>query len=129
MKYTVGILVFLVIETLHIAVASAQGAVYHKVVARGRDVSLGFYVSINPDCSSRGYMTIAVLNSAQGGLVFSEHTRDYATFVPGNPRSACNKLRLPGTRAYYHARADYTGADSVALQVVTESGDVFNYNF
>ena len=128
MRYIAGCSAFFVVALVHSGGAFAQGAVYRKVVERGHDVSLGFYASINPDCSSRGYASVAVLNPPQGGQVFSEHKKDYASFVPTNPRSACNKLRLPGTRVYYHAKPTFVGVDNFGLQIVLESGDVYNYN-
>lgn len=108
--------------------ASAQSAVYQKVVEHGKDVSLGFYASVNPDCTSRGYASAAVTNPPQGGRVLSTHASDFATFVATNPRSACNRRRLQGTKVWYRASPSFIGTDSFQLQIIRANGDISLYN-
>ncbi len=128
MSSRLGPLTFAIITAMSASSALAQGAVYHKVVNRGQNVSLGFYASVNPDCTSRGYATVAVLSSPQGGQVLSSHGSDFATFVAANPRAACNKRRLQGTKVWYKANSSFLGTDSFPLQIVTANGDVSNFN-
>jgi hypothetical protein len=85
-------------------------------------------VSANPDCTIRGYASAAVTIAPQGGQVFSTHTSDFASFSPDNPRSACNRRRLQGTKVWYRANPDFIGTDNFQLQIVRANGDVATFN-
>ncbi len=108
--------------------ALAQSPVYYKVVDHGKDVNLGFYYSINPDCSARGFATAAVGSPPQGGQVLSVHSRDFPSFSSTNPRFVCNKRRIEGTKVWYRANPGFRGTDSFVLQIVDANGDPKNFN-
>jgi hypothetical protein len=54
----------------------------------------------------------------------------YTNFVQTNPRNHCNYRPTPGVNATYTAERGYTGPDSVALDIIFQTGEErqFTYN-
>jgi len=46
----------------------------------------------------------------------------FPTFPPGNPRFACNKMRVPGVAAEYTPAAGFVGSDFVAIEYIFADG-------
>jgi hypothetical protein len=82
--------------------------------------------SIDPDCSAHvpGPM-LTVLEQPAHGVVRISDEPFYAAFPPNNPRSACNKQKVPGHQAFYTAQSGFKGNDHLVLQgVAPEIGRV-----
>ena len=50
----------------------------------------------------------------------------FPNFNSSNPRSACNRRRVPGVQAIYVSQRGYLGPDLVVLQVLFPNGRGFN---
>lgn len=104
---------------LLLSVVSAQA---DKVVASGKPLMLYAAYSTNPDCSSAGNVVLRVTQSPEHGRVSIRQTGVFPQFPEANPRSACNRRRVPGVQAIYTSQRGYLGPDSVVLEVLFPAG-------
>jgi hypothetical protein len=107
--------------TLLLSMNAAQAQRY---VASGQTLKLTFFCNINPDCSAAGAPTIRITKPPEHGRVSVTHTRDFCQFPPSNPRNVCNTRRVAGVAARYIAPRNYTGYDSVGVEVFFPSGQL-----
>jgi len=111
----IGAIVFAVL----LSIGSAQAA---KVVASGRPLQLYHAYATNPDCSSAGAVVVRVAQPPAHGRVSIRQTGVFPAFPASNPRSACNRRRVPGVEAVYVSERGYTGPDIVVLQALFPAG-------
>lgn len=104
---------------LLLSVASAQA---DKVVASGKLLLLYEAYSTNPDCSSAGNVVLRVAQSPEHGRVSIRQTGVFPRFPEANPRSACNRRRVPGVQATYTSQRGYLGPDFVVLEALFPAG-------
>jgi hypothetical protein len=80
-------------------------------------IRLWMNTSIDPDCSPHiPAPTLTVLEQPAHGAVKISDDPFFAAFPPANPRSACNKQKVPGHQAFYTAQSGFKGHDHVVLQ-------------
>ena len=94
----------------------------HLVVRSGGQVVMYRLTSLNPDCTSRGYATVNLLEAPRGGEALVADKRDYVAFWPGNPRSACNKRKVPATEIIYKASPGFVGNDAFKAEIIDSEG-------
>lgn len=104
---------------LLLSVVSAQA---DKVVASGKLLLLYEAYSTNPDCSSAGNVVLRVAQSPEHGRVSIRQTGVFPRFPEANPRSACNRRRVPGVQATYTSQRGYLGPDFVVLEALFPAG-------
>lgn len=92
------------------------------VAASGRSLEVAKYTAINPDCTSLGPIGVNLVVAPQGGEVRVGEGRRYMAFVPANPRSACNRRKIPATFVLYRSQPGFTGQDSFVVEVVFPNG-------
>ncbi|HEY4142652.1 MAG TPA: hypothetical protein VGM57_14620 [Pseudolabrys sp.] len=112
----------LLIAAVVCAAASAAHAQAARVAIPGKPLILVGIALTNPDCSPHGSITIRVLEPPEHGRVSISTTRFFPTYPSSNPRSVCNKRRVQGTQAIYHAQRGYTGPDRVVLEAIGPTG-------
>jgi hypothetical protein len=88
----------------------------------GQCLRIDFITSINPDCTSVGYATVRPTNQPQHGTLKIETTTGFTTFPADNIRAECNKRRSDGVALTYEPEADYTGPDTIDVDVIFASG-------
>jgi len=88
----------------------------------GGTTKLAFWSFINPDCSNAGYATVRETAAAEHGALSISKTEGFAYWPEKNPRSACNKQRVPGVLIEYKAKAGYTGLDHVSYDIFAPNG-------
>jgi len=93
-----------------------------KVVASGRPLMLYQAYSTNPDCSSAGTVVLRVAQSPEHGRVNIHPTGVFPKFPEANPRSVCNRRRVPGVEATYVSQRGYLGSDFVVLEALFPAG-------
>ena len=108
---------------LLLSVVSAQA---DRVVASGKPLQLYQASATNPDCTSVGAVVMRVLQGPSHGRVSVRQTGVFPNFNSSNPRSACNRRRVPGVQAIYVSQRGYLGPDLVVLQVLFPNGRGFN---
>jgi hypothetical protein len=93
-----------------------------KVVASGRPLMLYQAYSTNPDCSSAGTVVLRVAQLPEHGRVNIHPTGVFPKFPEANPRSVCNRRRVPGVEATYVSQRGYLGSDFVVLEALFPAG-------
>jgi hypothetical protein len=101
------------------ALASAQT---HSVdrTARGqagKDIQVGVYINVRPDCTSGPLPTIRLSTAPAHGSVTVKKGKVNAT----NYRQ-CLALEVPGYVALYKSKSDFSGDDSFVLEVKFPNG-------
>jgi hypothetical protein len=99
--------------------ARAQGDLVKRDVtaARGRDVRVGIYTNIRPDCTSGPLPAIKLVAAPAHGAVNVKRGTLKATNF-----KQCLATEVPAFVAFYRAAADFTGADEFELEVSFPGG-------
>jgi hypothetical protein len=80
-------------------------------------------ITIDVDCSSKGFATVTTIEPPQHGTVTVDHGTGTSNFPQSNPRSECNKRQSEGTQITYEPAAGFTGADAMTVDIVYPGGD------
>jgi hypothetical protein len=108
-----------VILGLLVSMASAHA---EKVVASGRPLMLYQAYATNPDCTSAGTVVVRVAQPPEHGRVTIRQTGVFPRFAELNPRSVCNRRRVPGIQATYVSQRGYIGSDFIVLEALFPAG-------
>jgi hypothetical protein len=100
-----------------------------RVAAAEQKFRLDFLYKILPGCSSAGPLTVRVLEQPQHGAVSIEKGKASTDFPKDDGRAACNTRQSDGTLVFYQSSADYRGADSLTLYVVSPLGDAVTRHY
>jgi hypothetical protein len=106
-----------------LSATAVQGRTISKTVATGRPLKLGFFSSVNPDCSSRGRPTIRLTRAPEHGRVTVTQTMDFPNFPASNVRFVCNKSRVAGTAINYVSDRGFVGTDNVQAETIFPDGN------
>jgi hypothetical protein len=110
-------------EQSHIfGIEGLQSQTFTRIVASGAKQRIGFFASINPDCSASGNVNIRIPKQPEHGTVETVATTDYAYYPKENIRSKCNQHKVKGTLVNYKAAEKYTGNDEFDLLVLYPAG-------
>jgi hypothetical protein len=116
--------------SLMLLTAPAHAAYFTRTVAAGGVLKGNDYLAVNPDCSLLAYPTVRVVSPPANGVVSLKQGRAFPYFPPVNPRSACNRSRVPAMLLEYRPRRGFVGADSFTVNVIfpigAERTDTFN---
>jgi hypothetical protein len=83
----------------------------------GRDVRVGIYTSIRPDCTSGPLPAIRLANPPAHGTVTVKRAMLKATNV-----KQCLAIDVPAFVAFYHAVPDFSGSDEFLLEITFTGG-------
>ena len=98
--------------------ARAQGDAERDVkAAPGRDVRVGIYTTIRPDCTSGPLPAIRLASAPAHGTVSVKRAMLKATNV-----KQCLAIDVPAFVAFYRAAADFNGADEFQLEITFAGG-------
>ncbi len=86
-------------------------------VAAGHDVRVGIYTNIRPDCTSGPLPAIRLLTPPAHGAVSVKRGTLKATNL-----KQCLGIEAPAFVAFYHAAADFNGADEFELEIGLAGG-------
>jgi hypothetical protein len=103
--------------------ATAAQAQSTKYAVSGRLVTLNFYNSTNPDCTSVGRPTIRIVRSPDHGRVTVVQTTGFPSFPRSNIRSECNRRRVAGATLNYVSQRGFVGTDYVQAEIIFASGN------
>jgi hypothetical protein len=110
-----------VFSTLCIGVlaAYAQDDVVERQVKAvpGRDARAGVFTDIRPDCTSGPLPAIRLATPPAHGSVTVKRGTLKATNI-----KQCLAIEVPAFVAFYHASADYSGADDFELEISLPNG-------
>jgi hypothetical protein len=96
------------------AIAAAQERVVQRHIkgAAGKDVRVGAYINVLPDCSSGPLPTIRLVKPPAHGQVTVKKAKVNATNY-----KQCLALDVPGYVAFYRSAPDFIGDDPFTLEV------------
>ena len=99
--------------------ADAQDDVVERQLkaAPGRDVRVGVFTDIRPDCTSGPLPAIRLATPPAHGSVNVKRGTLKATNI-----KQCLAMEVPVFVAFYHAAADYSGADDFELEIGLPNG-------
>jgi len=102
----------------------------HATVPTSVKRQLGFFTSLNPDCSTAGDIESRLIELPANGVVELEDGYGYPNYAITNRRYECNKGMVMGVRVYYTSKDGYLGKDSFVTQFFTPTGAevVWNYS-
>jgi len=99
--------------------AGAQGTVVEREVKAtpGREVRVGVYTDIRPDCSAGPLPAIRLVTAPAHGAVSVKRATLKATNI-----KQCLATEAPALVAFYRAAADFNGMDEFALEMSWPQG-------
>jgi hypothetical protein len=100
-----------------------------RVAIMDRKLRLEFFAVLNPDCSSRGFTRVRILEQAQHGNIAIDHGSRFSYFEQDHPRVECNKRQTEGTVLSYEPNAGFVGADSVTVEAITPTGFMYKLHY
>jgi hypothetical protein len=100
-----------------------------RIVASGAKQRIGFYASLNPDCSATGDVNVRVTKQPEHGTVETAVTTEYVHYPKENIRSKCNQHRVKGVLVNYKAAEKYTGSDEFDLLVLYPHGTAWEIHY
>ena len=102
---------------------------FNRVIASGAKQRIGFYVSLNPDCTATGDVTVRVTKQPEHGTVDTVATTGYANYSKENIRSKCNQHKVKGMLVNYKAAEKYTGNDEFDLLILFPGGYAWEHHY
>jgi hypothetical protein len=108
---------FLLFALAHEVLAQTNMVERNVNASPGRDVRVGIYTSIGPDCTSGPLPAIRLANAPAHGSVTVKRAMLKATNF-----KQCLAIDVPAFVAFYHSAPDFSGADEFLLEVTFAGG-------
>jgi hypothetical protein len=99
-----------------------ESQTFTRVVASGTKHRIGFYTSLNPDCSATGDVNVRVTKQPEHGTVEIVTRTEYPYYSKENIRSKCNQHKVKGMLVNYKTAEKYTGKDEFDLLILYPEG-------
>jgi hypothetical protein len=97
-----------------------------KKVARGAisgaPQHVGFYYSVNPDCTSDGLVQTQLKSSPANGSVAFVKADGYSSFPSTSAGHECNSRKSPGVEVIYTSAKNFVGTDEFTVLGVGPHG-------
>lgn len=97
-------------------------ATRNLTVASGGTLRVGFFASVNPDCTRVEGASLQLTSEPANGVTTIKPTQSFAYFPPANPRSACNAKRVAGELMEYRPNPGFVGEDHFGFTRYTVEG-------
>ena len=93
-----------------------------STVPTGVKRQIGFFASVNADCSPNGDIQSRLTKQPVNGTVELDDGPGYPFYAAGSQRYACSSRQVMGVRVMYTSKDGFTGKDSFETQFFTPSG-------
>ena len=118
MKTVLSIAVAVVVVALSApALAESRTTEKSARVQSGKNARIGVYINVRPDCTSGPLPAIRLIEPPANGTVTVRKGNVTATNY-----KQCLALQVPAFVAIYRSRANFSGVDTLELEVKYESG-------
>jgi hypothetical protein len=97
-------------------------AVQSRVVPTGEKKQLGFFSSLNPDCTPAGEISARIVRKPENGTADLDPGLGYANYGQENQRYRCNLGLVEGYRVNYVSNSNFTGHDVFEVEFFTPTG-------
>jgi hypothetical protein len=101
---------------------SASPKHFTRGAIAGTPQQVGFYYSVNPDCSSDGLVQLQLKDPPKHGAVTFNNADGYSNFPVSSPGHDCNKKKSPGVKVVYTSAKDFVGTDQFTVQGIGPHG-------
>jgi hypothetical protein len=102
---------------------------YTRVVASGKNRQIGFFTSLNPECTSNGDVELRITKQPEHGTVETTTTSNFPGYPKENIRYKCNDHRVKGMQANYKSAEKYVGDDAFDLLVLFPAGTAWEVHY
>jgi hypothetical protein len=102
---------------------------YTRVVVSGKNSRVGFFTSLNPDCSSSADVNIRFNKQPEHGTVETSTTTHFPGYPKESVRFKCNQHRVKGTEIRYKSAEKYVGDDAFDMLVIFGDGIAWEGHF
>jgi hypothetical protein len=86
-----------------------------RVVASGITNQLAFFITLNPDCTSRGDIVVRIINKPAHGSVEAFATSAYLRASQVGQHPKCGQTKVKGIALNYKAENRYVGDDALDI--------------
>ena len=93
-----------------------------STVPTGVKRQLGFFTSLNADCSTTGDVQSRLVKQPANGAVELEDGYGYPNYEITNQRYGCNRGIVMGVRVFYTSQEGYLGQDGFETEFFTPTG-------
>jgi hypothetical protein len=93
-----------------------------STVPTGIKRQIGFFTSLNADCSTNGDIQSRLIKPPANGSVELDDGIGYPTYPRDNQRVICNSRQVMGVRVFYTSKEGYTGKDSFEAEFFAPAG-------
>jgi hypothetical protein len=100
-----------------------------RVVASGAKQQIGFYTSLNPDCTANGDVNVRVTKQPEHGTVDITTASNFPGYPKESSRFKCNQHKVKGMHVNYKAAEKYTGNDEFDLLILWPTGFASELHF
>jgi hypothetical protein len=91
-------------------------------VPTGIKREIGFFASLNADCTTNGDVQSRLIKQPANGTVELDDGIGYPVYPPANPRYVCNSRQVMGVRVFYTSKDGFTGKDSFETEFFAPAG-------
>jgi hypothetical protein len=85
--------------------------------ATGKNIQVGVYVNVQPDCTSGTLPAIRLVAPPANGTVSVKRVK-----ITANNYKQCLALEVPAFIAFYQSKADFVGTDAVIIEIKYPQG-------
>jgi hypothetical protein len=100
-----------------------------STVPTGIKRQIGFFTSLNADCTPNGEIQSRLPKQPANGTVELDDGYGYPTYPQTTPLHACNSRMVIGVRVFYISKDGYTGKDSFQAEFLTPTGQDVVYKY
>ena len=93
-----------------------------RVVPSGANQRIGFFTSLNPDCTSSGPFNVRITKQPEHGAVSVATATNFPNYARETIRRKCNHHRVKGMQINYKSTENYIGDDALELLVLFPTG-------
>jgi hypothetical protein len=108
-------------ERLHFAEGLSRET-FDRIIISGTKTQIGFFHSLNPDCTLTGETIVRVTKEPEHGKIDIATINSFAHFKKDNIRFKCNEHKVKGPAVFYKSEDKYVGDDAVDFLVIFPKG-------
>jgi hypothetical protein len=100
-----------------------------STVPTGIKREIGFFTSLNADCSPNGDIQSRLIKPPANGTVELVDGPGYPTYLPTNQRFICNRHQVMGVRVFYTSKDGFVGKDRFEAEFFAPAGQDITWKY
>ncbi len=93
-----------------------------RVVVSGMRTRIWHFSSLQPDCKSRGQITVRLVSPPKHGTLESLVGKGFTEYPANNIRAKCNAQESEITQVWYKSEEDFVGSDEATIEAIFPTG-------